>query len=227
VNAALPAALAFIMFSLGLALRLQDFRAVLQHPRALALGLAAQLLLLPLAGAAVAWAAALPPLLAVGLMVLAACPGGVSSGLLTHLARGDVALSIALTALTSLSRCCRCRWCWTCRCASSPTARAAGRAAAGRHRARIFVLTTLPVLAGMALARVAAARRRQGWCNAGRPRSRRRCSCSSCWLTFWSQRDVLLAQLPRVGAACLALDALVLGAAWFASRAAGLAARRR
>ena len=99
----LPLALAFIMFYLGLTLRVNDFRLVLQRPRALLAGLAGQLLMVPLLGWLVAWTSGLDPVMAVGLMVLAACPGGVSSGLLTHLARGDVALSISLTAITSIA----------------------------------------------------------------------------------------------------------------------------
>jgi BASS family bile acid:Na+ symporter len=102
VQQLLPLALAFIMFYLGLTLALADFRRVAQRPMALAVGLAGQILLVPLAAFAVATLCGLAPLMAVGLMVLAACPGGVSSGLLTHLARGETALSISLTAVTSL-----------------------------------------------------------------------------------------------------------------------------
>ncbi|MCL4698925.1 MAG: bile acid:sodium symporter, partial [Burkholderiaceae bacterium] len=102
VGVALPLALAFIMFYLGLTLHAADFRRVLARPRALAVGLAGQLVLVPLLALTLALAGRLDPALAIGLMVLAACPGGVSSGLLTHLARGDVALSIALTAVSSI-----------------------------------------------------------------------------------------------------------------------------
>jgi len=98
----LPMALALIMLFLGLTLCVEDFRRVLQRPRALVVGLAGQMLLVPLLGLLVAWSAGLDPVMAVGLMVLVACPGGVSSGLLTHLARGDVALSISLTAVESV-----------------------------------------------------------------------------------------------------------------------------
>ena len=99
----LPLALAFIMLYLGSTLQWTDFRAVLRRPRALAVGLVGQMLLLPALAWGVATGLGLDPVMAVGLMVLAACPGGVSSGLLTHLADGDVALSIALTAVTSVA----------------------------------------------------------------------------------------------------------------------------
>ena len=98
----LPLGLAFIMFSLGLGLKLADFRRVLTRPDAIALGLLAQVLLLPATAWLIATGLALAPEAAVGLMILAACPGGVTAGMVTHLARGETALSISLTALTSM-----------------------------------------------------------------------------------------------------------------------------
>ena len=98
----LPLALAFIMFSLGLGLRLDDFRRALRRPQAILAGLLAQTVLLPLSGFLIALGFNLPPEGAVGLMVLAACPGGVTAGMVTYLARGETALSISLSAITSL-----------------------------------------------------------------------------------------------------------------------------
>lgn len=99
----LPLGLGFIMFGLGLGLSLEDFRRAFRQPRALLLGLVAQILLLPLTAFFIAWGLQLAPEAAVGLMVLAACPGGVTAGMITHLARGETALSISLSALTSLA----------------------------------------------------------------------------------------------------------------------------
>jgi BASS family bile acid:Na+ symporter len=98
----LPLGLAFIMFSLGLGLKVADFRQVLRRPGVIAVGLLAQMLLLPLAAAAIALWLALPAEWAIGLMILAACPGGVTAGIVTRLALGETALSISLTVLTSL-----------------------------------------------------------------------------------------------------------------------------
>lgn len=98
----LPLGLAFIMFSLGLSLRLHDFRRAFSRPLALFLGLLAQVALLPLTAFLIAKGLALPAEAAVGLMILAACPGGVTAGMVTYLARGDTALSISLSAITSL-----------------------------------------------------------------------------------------------------------------------------
>lgn len=98
----LPVALAFIMFALGLGLTFADFARVARQPRDFMIGAASQLILLP----AVAWLLvsvwSLPPELALGVMIIAAAPGGVTSNILTALARGDVALSISLTAVISL-----------------------------------------------------------------------------------------------------------------------------
>jgi BASS family bile acid:Na+ symporter len=98
----LPLALAVIMLGLGLSLQLADFRRVIVYPRAVAIGLGCQMLLLPVVCLGVAHAFALPPELAVGLMLLAASPGGAVANLFSHLARGDVALNITLTAVNSL-----------------------------------------------------------------------------------------------------------------------------
>jgi bile acid:Na+ symporter, BASS family len=101
VSVVLPVALIVIMVGLGLSLTLQDFRRVATFPRAALVGLGCQLLLLPMIGFGLAHLFGLPPLWAVGLMLLAACPGGPTSNLITFLARGDTALSITLTALSS------------------------------------------------------------------------------------------------------------------------------
>ena len=98
----LPLALAFIMLGMGLTLTIADFRRILLAPRAILLGLVAQLLLLPLMGFLLVKLFGLTGALAVGVMILAACPGGPTSNLVSHLARGDLALSISLTAISSV-----------------------------------------------------------------------------------------------------------------------------
>ena len=98
----LPISLAFIMFTLGLALVLDDFKRVFKQPKDFFVGAFSQVVLLPLVAFGLASAWPIAPELAVGVMILAACPGGVTSNLLTHLARGDTALSVTLTAVISL-----------------------------------------------------------------------------------------------------------------------------
>ena len=98
----LPVALGIIMLGLGLSLTLADFKRVVVYPRAVIIGLVCQMLLLPVICYALAVGFGLPPELAVGLMLLAASPGGATANLFSHLAHGDVALNITLTAVNSL-----------------------------------------------------------------------------------------------------------------------------
>ncbi|MFN2300260.1 MAG: bile acid:sodium symporter family protein [Gammaproteobacteria bacterium] len=98
----LPLSLAFIMFAMGLTLVPDNFRRVALQPKAFAVGAASQVLVLPLVAFVLVLLWPVEPALAVGVMILAACPGGVTSNLLTHLVRGDTALSISLTAVISL-----------------------------------------------------------------------------------------------------------------------------
>ena len=100
---ALPIALAFIMGTLGLSLTVADFRRIATQPRGVLIGLANLFVLSPLLAFAVAELFGLIPALAVGLVLLGASPGGTTANLMTHLARGDTALSISMTALSSLA----------------------------------------------------------------------------------------------------------------------------
>ncbi|NMG40752.1 bile acid:sodium symporter family protein [Chelativorans sp. ZYF759] len=95
-------ALVVIMFSLGLSLRVGDFARIFRFPKAFAVGLAAQLILIPTTAYIVGRVSGLSPPLALGLMILSFCPGGPTSNMMTKLAHGDVALSISLTGVTSL-----------------------------------------------------------------------------------------------------------------------------
>jgi bile acid:Na+ symporter, BASS family len=101
-NLALPLALGVIMLGLGLTLKLEDFTRVLRLPKAVLIGLTVQVLVLPFAALLIALAFQLPPALAVGLMLLAASPGGATANIYSHLAHGDVALNITLTAINSV-----------------------------------------------------------------------------------------------------------------------------
>src|SRR5262245_33922551 len=98
----MPIALGVIMLGLGLSLTLADFRPVLVYPPAVLVGLLCQTLLLPLVCYAIARGFGLSPELAVGLMLLSASPGGATANLFSHLAKGDVALNITLTATNSI-----------------------------------------------------------------------------------------------------------------------------
>ena len=98
----LPLALAFIMFTLGLGLTFSDFARVAKMPKNFLIGLISQLIFLPIVALIIVFIWPLQPELAIGLMLIAAAPGGVTSNILTSFAKGDVALSISLTAVMSL-----------------------------------------------------------------------------------------------------------------------------
>lgn len=95
-------ALMCIMFGMGLSLTINDFKRIVREPRAVLIGLINQLILLPLIGFALVSILDLSPEVSIGIMILVACPGGATSNLISHLAKGDTALSVTLTAVASL-----------------------------------------------------------------------------------------------------------------------------
>jgi BASS family bile acid:Na+ symporter len=98
----LPLSLFLIMFGIGLSLKVANFKAIFERPKALAVGIIGQMVLLPILALIISVALQLPPEIAVGLMIIALAPGGATSNMFTYLARGDVSLSISLTAFISL-----------------------------------------------------------------------------------------------------------------------------
>ena len=107
VKAALPAKcvpwlLGVVMFGMGLSLRGRDFALVLRRPRDVAVGVAAQFVCMPLAAWAIARALGLPDEIALGVVLVGACPGGTALNVIAYLARGDVALSVTMTACSTL-----------------------------------------------------------------------------------------------------------------------------
>ena len=98
----LPIALAFIMFSLGLGLSISDFTRIFLKPKEFLVGFISQLIFLPIVALILVYIWPLSPEIAIGVMILAAAPGGATSNILTSFAKGDVALSISLTAVISI-----------------------------------------------------------------------------------------------------------------------------
>ena len=95
-------ALMVIMFGMGLTLTLPDFALVVRQPLPVLLGVVAQFLIMPLLGLGIAWALQLPPELAAGVILVGCAPGGTASNVVTYLARGNVALSVAMTSVSTL-----------------------------------------------------------------------------------------------------------------------------
>lgn len=148
----LPAALAVIMLSLGLELTTADFRRVATRPRGVAIGMLNLVLISPALAFGMAELFALGPALAVGLVLLGTAPGGTLANMLTHLARGDTALSVTMTAVSSL-----------CAIVTVPLAlelsaswfdaeRFVGDVSMGGIVVRVLLITVVPVSVGMALA---------------------------------------------------------------------------
>ena len=91
-----------IMFGMGMTLRFDDFKVVFTRPRDMLVGEAAQFMVMPLAGFLLCLAFQLPPELAVGVILTGCCPGGTASNVITYMARGDVALSVGMTGVSTL-----------------------------------------------------------------------------------------------------------------------------
>ncbi|KUJ83469.1 bile acid:sodium symporter [Microbulbifer flavimaris] len=102
ISIGLPISLFIIMIGIGMTLTAREFHQVTVKPTGLIIGSVAQILVMPLIAFALCWLLSLPPAIAVGLVIIAACPGGTTSNLFTLLARGNVALSIVLTVCASL-----------------------------------------------------------------------------------------------------------------------------
>lgn len=100
--ALLPLALAYIMFTLGTGLKPSDFKVIASHPKAFIVGLVNQVIFVPLVALAVVLLMSPPAEIAFGIMLISFCPGGVTSNMLTYYAKGNVALSVALTGVVSL-----------------------------------------------------------------------------------------------------------------------------
>ena len=97
----LASSLIIIMLGMGLSLVIDDFKRIILYPKAIMVGMVNQLILLPIIGFTIAVLFPLKPEISIGIMILAASPGGPTSNLIAHLAKGDTALSVTLTALSS------------------------------------------------------------------------------------------------------------------------------
>jgi BASS family bile acid:Na+ symporter len=219
----LPGAVAVIMFGLGLELTVDDFRRVARRPRAVFTGLAVQTLVLVALAYAITRAFGLPPELAVGLMLLAAAPGGAMANVFSHFARGDVALNITLTAINSLLA-----LVWLPLVLEWSLAHFLG---AGqyvpppvRKLAEVATIVMVPVLAGM-LVRAQA----PGFTARTEPYVRRLALVLVLVVlavAIYSARQQLLTHLATVGLACLALNLLSMAIGYVVPRLAGLDPRQ-
>lgn len=213
IKVVLPLALAFIMFSLGLGLTLADFKRVLVQPKAFFVGAFCQIILVPIVAYTIAVALALPPALAVGLMILSFCPGGVTSNLMSKLAGADVALSVSLTGVVSIASMFTVPFlvAWAVAHfmgADAPSVSITGLALA------MFLITALPVVLGVALRHFKA-----DFANRAEPALSKAAvilfvviviaALAGSWSTFVEQMGVIGISLVTLNAALIALALLV------------------
>jgi BASS family bile acid:Na+ symporter len=218
-TALLPLAVGVIMFGLGLALTLGDFARVVQYPRAVVVGLLVQTVVLVPVAFAIAKLLALPPLLAIGLMLLAAAPGGAMANVFSHLAHGDVALNITLTAINSLLA-----LAWLPLVMNWSLAYFLGAEQyvppPTQKIMEVATFIVLPVIVGMVVRRLwpPLARRAE---SPLRLASVLLLACVVA-LTIVTSRDTLAASFAAVGVACIVLNLVSMGIGYAIPRLAGL-----
>jgi len=144
----LPVTLAIITLGMGLSLTDKDFRNIFVQPKAVITGLLCQMILLPLIAFLIVRSIPIDPLFKVGLMIIAACPGGATSNLITYLLRGNVALSISMTAINSLITLITIPLVVTLSLEAFLQAGAAIQLHVGETILKVFLITLLPAFAG-------------------------------------------------------------------------------
>ena len=155
VDTLITVVLATIMFSIGLSLRLLDFRNLLRSPRVLFTGLFLQLVALPALAFSVTGAANLPPSFALGFLILAACPGGLSSNYISFLLRANTALAVSLTICNSALSMLTVPFIVNLALAKFFPSADGAQLALYPTAVRIFLIVLLPVVSGMAFRRIA------------------------------------------------------------------------
>ena len=221
----LPLALAFIMFSLGLGLTGQDFLRVAKQPRDFLVGMASQILLLPLIAFGLLLVFPVSPEIALGVMIIAAAPGGVTSNILTALGRGDVALSISMTAVVSLI------------CVVSIPlvvvfayghfigGDAAEDISVAKTAVSVFAIVTVPVLLGMAVRRFAG-----GFSTRIEPAARHVATVLFVLVLLGAiiqQRDNVIPFFAEAGEVTLALNVVMMAVAYGLAKVAASGPRQR
>ena len=216
----LPIGLAFIMLAIGLGLKVEDFTRIVRYPRAMIVGLLNQIVLLPLIGLAVLAGYEGRPEFALGIMILAASPGGITSNLLTTLAGGNAALSVSMTAVTSLVSVItvplilsfvQMLYIGTGQNIQMPFT---------RIMASILVVTALPIVIGMALQAW-----KPVWSNSVRPKARHLATIVFALIVasaFFGQMDNILNNFTEIGPRLVILNVATMALGLFTARSMSL-----
>ncbi len=221
----LPVALAFIMFALGLGLTVGDFARVAKQWRDFAIGALSQVVLLPLVAFALVSLWPLPPELALGVMIVAAAPGGVTSNILTAFGRGDVALSISLTATISLLSVVTLPLVVAFSAAWLLGDEAVAGVSVAGAAVGVFVIVTVPVLLGLATRRFAAR-----FAARFEPQARRISALLFVLVlagAIYQERDDVVDYFARAGLVTLALNLAMMALAFLLAAAFASGPRQR
>jgi BASS family bile acid:Na+ symporter len=221
----LPVSLAFIMFSVGLELAAKDFKRVAVQPKDFLIGALSQVVLLPLVAFLLLSIWRIDPALAVGVMIIAACPGGVTSNLMTYLARGDTALSVSLTAVISLLAIVTLPLIVGLSISHFMDAATAPDLSIGATVGGVFAITAVPVIIGMTVNHFAPAFARKFERIA-------RIVASLLFVVIiagaiFAERNNIVGYFLQAGPVTLALNLTMMALALAIARVAGLGARQR
>jgi len=221
----LPIALAFIMFALGLGLTFDDFARVARRPRDFVVGALSQILLLPAVAFLIVSLWSLPPELALGVMIIAAAPGGVTSNILTAFARGDVALSISLTAVISLLSVVTIPLVVVFSYGQLMGGDVGADVSVAKTAISVFVIVTIPALLGLLLRHSA-----EGFALRFEPLARR----ISTWLfalvlagAIYQERSSIVEYLTQAGLVTLVLNVVMMTLAYLIARVFASGIRQR
>ena len=212
VNVVLPLTLAFIMFTLGLGLTVSDFARVARQPKDFLVGAVSQVVLLPLVAFILVTIWPVPPEIALGVMIIAAAPGGVTSNLLTAFGRGDVALSISLTAVISLLSVLTIPLIVVFSYGFLIGEAVEGDVSVARTAVSVFLIVTVPVLIGLAVRHYAA-----GFAVLFAPAARKISALLFLLVllgAIFQERDNIVDFYAEAGAITLVLNVVMLALGW-------------
>ncbi len=212
----LPIVLAFIMFALGLGLTFDDFARVATHPRDFFVGALSQMVLLPVVAYSLVSVWPLQPELALGVMIIAAAPGGVTSNILTAFARGDVALSISLTAVISLLSVITIPLIVVFSYTYLLGSDAGANVSIARTAISVFLIVTIPVLVGLVVRRFA-----ETFATGFEPRARKISAVLFAMVlagAIYQERNDIVEYFAQAGLITLVLNVVMMALAYFIAR---------
>lgn len=224
-NVVLPLALAFIMLTLGLGLTVGDFARLARQPKDFFVGAVSQIVLLPVVGFILVTVWPVAPEIALGVMIIAAAPGGVTSNLLTAYGRGDVALSISLTAVISLLSVLTIPFIVVFSYEQFIGEAVGGDVSVARTAVSVFLIVTVPVLGGLAIRRYA-----EAFATRVEPAARRVCAGLFVLVlagAIIQERDNIVDFYAQAGPITLALNVVMLALAWLLASLFGSGVRQR